>query len=117
MRVNLWRGAVTALLGIGLLSCNESPTAPTETAKATGPRAASLVSVPQMVISQVYGAGGNDGAVLKNDYVELFNAGTASATLTGWSVQYESSAGTGNFASGVSMLIQLSGTVAPTQYY
>ena len=26
-----------------------------------------------MVISEVYGGGGNSGAVYKNDYVELYN--------------------------------------------
>ena len=36
--------------------------------------AASAVS-PGLVISQVYGAGGNSGALFANDYVELFNRG------------------------------------------
>ena len=34
------------------------------------------VSGPQsVVISQVYGGGGNSGATLKNDFIELFNRG------------------------------------------
>lgn len=36
---------------------------------------------PDIVISQVYGAGGNSGAVLKNDFVELFNRGTSAASV------------------------------------
>jgi predicted extracellular nuclease len=47
-----------------------------------------------VVISQVYGGGGNAGATLKNDYIELFNRSAAAVTLTNWSVQYASAAGT-----------------------
>ncbi|HEY3027675.1 MAG TPA: Calx-beta domain-containing protein [Pyrinomonadaceae bacterium] len=43
-----------------------------------------------MVISQLYGGGGNSGAVYKNDFVELFNRGTTTVDLAGWSVQYSS---------------------------
>src|SRR3954471_19514067 len=51
-----------------------------------------------IVISQVYGAGGNVGATYNADYVELFNRGTAGQSLGGWSLQYTSATGTGNFA-------------------
>jgi len=47
-----------------------------------------------VVISQVYGGGGNSGATYKNDFVELLNTGDTAVTLNGWSVQYASSAGT-----------------------
>jgi DNA/RNA endonuclease G (NUC1) len=40
-----------------------------------------------VVISQVYGGGGNTGATLKNDYIELINHGSAPVNLGGWSVQ------------------------------
>ena len=46
-----------------------------------------------VVISQVYGGGGNSGAPLHNDFIELFNAGNNAQSLSGWSVQYASSAG------------------------
>ena len=46
-----------------------------------------------IVISQVYGGGGNAGATLKNDFVELFNRSTATVSVDGWSIQYASSAG------------------------
>lgn len=74
-------------------------------------------AAPKMVISQIYGAGGNSGALVQNDYVELFNAGTATATLSGWSIQYASATGTGNFGSGATQLVALNGSVAPGQYY
>ena len=47
-----------------------------------------------VVISQVYGGGGNAGATLRTDYVELFNGGSAPVALAGWSVQYAASTGT-----------------------
>src|SRR5262245_23319357 len=55
---------------------------------------AALPSVfAQVVLSQVYGGGGNTGALFRNDFVELFNRGTNEVDLTGWSVQYASAAG------------------------
>jgi hypothetical protein len=47
-----------------------------------------------VVISQVYGAGGNSGALYANDFVELFNRGATTVSLSGWSVQYASATGT-----------------------
>ncbi len=46
-----------------------------------------------VVISQVYGGGGNTGAPYTNDYVELFNAGSLAQSLNGWSIQYTSATG------------------------
>jgi uncharacterized protein len=64
-----------------------------------------------VVISQVYGGGGNSGSTFKNDFIELFNAGAATVDLTGWSVQYASAAGTSW------QVTPLNGTIAPGQYY
>src|SRR5438477_13202469 len=47
-----------------------------------------------VVISQVYGGGGNSGAVLTNDFIELANSGTTAFDLTGYSVQYISASPT-----------------------
>ena len=58
--------------------------------------AASAAS-PGLVISQVYGGGGNSGAPLQNDYVELFNRGSAPVSTAGMSVQYASASGSGDF--------------------
>jgi uncharacterized protein len=38
---------------------------------------------PILVISQVYGGGGNTGAPYTHDFVELFNRGDAPASLRG----------------------------------
>ncbi len=47
----------------------------------------------QVVISQVYGGGGNSGSTYKNDYIELYNRGNSPVSLNGWSVQYASATG------------------------
>ncbi|MCB9105561.1 MAG: hypothetical protein H6633_15180 [Anaerolineales bacterium] len=36
---------------------------------------------PDLVISQVYGGGGNSGATYTNDFIELFNRGASPLTL------------------------------------
>jgi uncharacterized protein len=41
-----------------------------------------------LVINEVYGGGGNSGATLKNDFIELANRGAGAASVDGWSVQY-----------------------------
>src|SRR5947209_7909243 len=48
---------------------------------------------PDVVISQVYGGGGNSGAPYKNDFVELYNRSTSPVTMANWSVQYQSAGG------------------------
>ena len=64
----------------------------------------------QVVISQIYGGGGNTGATLRNDFIELFNRGDSAVTVSGWSVQYASAAG------GEWQKTDLAGTLLPGQY-
>ena len=47
-----------------------------------------------VVISQVYGGGGNGGAALQHDFIEVFNNGPTAVSIGGWSVQYASASGT-----------------------
>ncbi|MFC6287668.1 lamin tail domain-containing protein [Nocardioides sp. GCM10027113] len=86
-----------------------------------------LVAVPgttaqaastDVVISEVYGGGGNSGAPYKNDFVELRNLGSTTVSLAGWSVQYASATGSswtnrtalsGSVAPGATYLVQLAG--------
>ncbi|GAA4211664.1 lamin tail domain-containing protein [Actinocatenispora rupis] len=66
-----------------------------------------------VVVSQVYGGGGNSGATYTNDYVQLTNRGGTAVDLSGWSVQYSSASGTnwqvtalsGSLAAGASYLV------------
>jgi len=71
---------------------------------------------PDIVISQVYGGGGNSGATHTHDFVELFNRGTSTVSLVGWSIQYASATGTGNFGANTGQITPLSGLLAPGQY-
>jgi predicted extracellular nuclease len=48
---------------------------------------------PNIVISQVYGGGGNAGATYQNDFIELFNRGTIPVNLNGMSLQYAATTG------------------------
>ena len=66
---------------------------------------------PDLVVSQVYAGGGNSGATYANDFVELFNRGSASVDLTGWSVQYATAAGTSWQPTA------LTGSLAPGHHY
>jgi uncharacterized repeat protein (TIGR01451 family) len=64
-----------------------------------------------IVISQVYGGGGNTGATYKNDFIELYNLGASTVDISGWSVQYAATTGTTWQKS------NLSGSIAPGHYY
>ncbi len=68
----------------------------------------------QVVVSQVYGAGGNTGATFNRDFVELFNRGTTPLSLAGLTVQYASATGTGNFTVGATLP---NVNLAPGQYH
>ena len=65
---------------------------------------------PNIVVSQVY-SGGNSGASLKNDFIELRNRGAAAVDVTGWTVQYAATTGTS------CQRTILSGIIQPGQYY
>jgi hypothetical protein len=67
-----------------------------------------------VVISQVYGGGGNTGADYINDFVELFNRSSSAVDLTGWSVQYASATDSGG---GFTNVTPLSGSIAGGGYY
>jgi len=72
-----------------------------------------LVQAPHVVISQLYGGGGNTSATFTNDFVELYNPSGVTFDLTGWSLQYTSAAGDGwEFTRQ-----PLGGFIAPGQYY
>jgi predicted extracellular nuclease len=81
--------------GVGTITNDDCPAAPGD-----------------VVISQVYGGGGNSGAPFTHDFIELFNRGVTPVNLTGWSVQYQSAGGTGTW-----QVTPLTGTIAPGGYY
>ncbi len=69
-----------------------------------------------VVISQIYGGGGNAGATYRNDYVELFNPDGVAVSVSDWSLQYASASGStwqvgnlnGSIPAGGYYLVQLS---------
>jgi uncharacterized protein len=72
------------------------------------------IGASNVVISQVYGGGGNTGATITHDYIELFNRGPTMQVLDGWSLQYGSSAG--NIGPNAGQITPLSGFISPGQY-
>jgi hypothetical protein len=68
-----------------------------------------------LVVAEVYSAGGNSGAAYANDYVELFNRGAAAVAVDGWTLQYASASSTswqptalsGSIPAGGRYLVQL----------
>lgn len=66
-----------------------------------------------LVISEVYGGGGNSGATFTHDFIELYNPTSAPISVDGMSVQYRSSGST-SAATGVTAL---SGSVPAGGHY
>ena len=97
----LHRGAVAALATVAAVS----------TGLASSPSAQAVDVSSDVVISEVYGGGGNSGAPYRNDFIELSNRGTTAVSLAGWSVQYAGATGTA-FAT-----TTLSGSIAPGGFY
>lgn len=90
-----------------------------DTVNATATSAVTITVTPappppldHIVISQVYGGGGNGGAAFQNDFIELYNPTTAEVDLGGWTVQYAAATGTGFW-----QFQPLGGVMQPGQYY
>jgi uncharacterized protein len=66
-----------------------------------------------VVISQVYGGGGNTGATLQHDFIEIFNKGDTSVNIGGWSVQYAAPTGSSWQVTAIPAGI----TLQPGRYY
>ncbi len=64
-----------------------------------------------LVLSQVYGGGGNSGAPYTNDFVVIHNRSNASVSVAGFSIQYGSSGGT------TWSVTPLTGSIAAGGYY
>lgn len=110
-----WRAAGVAVLAttlaLGAVALSSGPA-----------RAASS----HLLVNEVYGGGGNSGAPLTNDFVELLNPTATTIDLSGWRVNYYSASSnlgnscalTGTVAAGGFFLVQESGgtngTALPT---
>ncbi|GAA4714770.1 ExeM/NucH family extracellular endonuclease [Nocardioides conyzicola] len=70
-----------------------------------------------LVISEVYGGGGNTGATYTNDFVELYNPTDAAIALTGMSLQYRAAANTGTPASSAITNLNTAGSVPAHDWF
>ncbi|WP_068396806.1 ExeM/NucH family extracellular endonuclease [Kribbia dieselivorans] len=61
---------------------------------------ASAAPVTHLVISEAYGGGGNSGATLKSDFVELYNPTSAPISLAGLRLEYLAASNTNEFQTG-----------------
>ncbi|MGP6174549.1 ExeM/NucH family extracellular endonuclease [Corynebacterium sp. A21] len=76
------------------------------------PTAGAAVDGTKVVISEVYGGGGNSGSVVSNDFVELYNPHSTAISIDGWTlVRYS---GSGNPQGDT---VTLSGTIEPGQHF
>jgi len=69
-----------------------------------------------VVISEIYGGGGNSGSTYKNDFIELYNPTESAISVAGWSVQYTSASGPNNTPPKWDVTA-LSGSIAARSYY
>jgi predicted extracellular nuclease len=79
--------------------------------------AAALAQAPApttVEISQIYGGGGNSGATLTTDFIELFNPTGSTQVLTGYSIQYASATSANAYQVGT---LPSKITLAPGQYF
>ena len=97
LRTHLARvGAATAALALGIsLAPGLAPSAQ-----------AAVVTPGEIQINEVYGGGGNSGAELTHDFVELTNSSDVDVDISGWTLNYASA--TGSFGSNS---MELTGTV------
>lgn len=72
----------------------------------------SVAREEKIVISQLFGGGGNSGAPYRNDFIEIFNAGNTPVNLAGWSIQYASATASTWVATPLNPF-----TLMPGQYY
>jgi hypothetical protein len=75
------------------------------------PSQAQATPSADLVISEIYGGGGNASATYQDDFIEIYNRGTNAQSLNGWSLQYASA------ASASWDKVALSGSIGPGQYY
>jgi DNA/RNA endonuclease G (NUC1) len=111
MRIRTLSAALVALALVASSCSENNPAGPGIQMMS---RVANVDAGSSVVISQVYGGGGNSGAQFKNDFIELHNRSDATVSIAGWSVQYASAAGA--FSSGSNVPTVLSGSIPAGGY-
>jgi 5'-nucleotidase len=90
-----------SLLGLGLVAAPLATLPANATPDGTG-----------VVINEAYLSGGSAGAAFTNKFVELYNPGATSVSLSGWSLQYRPATGTN-----AAVPQALSGSIPAHGYY
>ena len=49
-----------------------------------------IPEMPNVIITQIFGGGGNSGAIYKSDFIELYNTTSEDINIGNWSIQYAS---------------------------
>ncbi len=66
-----------------------------------------------VVISEIYGGGGNSGALYTHDFIELYNPTSSEIAMNGWSIQYQAGGGSGPFGARSTF----TGTIRPRGFF
>ena len=89
----------------------------TRTLSGVATEPAGPIVVPNVIITEVYGGGGNSGATLRNDFVELYNTTAEPVDIGGWSLQYYSATGTGTATSGNVFVFPAETFIQPNSHF
>ena len=77
-----------------------------------------MAATPDVIITQVYGGGGNSGATYKSDFIELYNTTAADIDISGWSLQYAAAANiTAEITSANTIVFPASTTIKAKNHY
>lgn len=112
MRIRTLSAALVALALVASSCSENNPAGPA--IRAVSRLSAVADAGSSVVISHVYGGGGNSGAKFKNDFIELHNRSDAPVSIDNWSVQYASAAG--GFSSGSNAPTPLTGSIPAGGY-
>ena len=93
--------ATLTIYRVRVLASAANPTGTTLAADVTQPVGFSTATdgtcASALVISQIYGGGGNSGASFLDDFIEIHNAGATAESLAGLAVQYASATGSASW--------------------